>query len=204
MQTHLRPLQAVDDGLAEVVSALQATGRLTNTMFVWIGDNGYSRSEHRWTGKQAAFEEDIRLPMVVRYDAWTAALAGRNAPQLVLNIDLAPTIAEAAGVPIPATVDGRSLRPLLDGSGGSWRTSVLAEHLQGSGDSDPVPTYCAIRTDRYKYVAYATHEEELYDLRTDPYELTSRHADTALAATKAQLRSDLRALCTPVPPGFTW
>ncbi len=204
MQTHLRPLQAVDDGLAEVVSALQATGRLTNTMFVWIGDNGYSRSEHRWTGKQAAFEEDIRLPMVVRYDAWTAARAGTSVQQLVLNIDLAPTIAEAAGVPIPATVDGRSLRPLLDGSGGGWRTSVLAEHLQGSGDSDPVPTYCAIRTDRYKYVAYATHEEELYDLRADPYELSSRHADTTLAATKAQLRRDLQALCNPAPPGFAW
>jgi N-acetylglucosamine-6-sulfatase len=204
MQTHLRPLRAVDDGLSEVIAALKATGRMDNTMFVWIGDNGYSRSEHRWRGKQAAFEEDLRLPMALRYDAWTAARAGGNVPQLVLNIDLAPTMAEAAGIPIPATVDGRSLRPLLGGSGGSWRGSALAEHVQGDGGSDPVPTYCAIRKERYKYVAYATHEEELYDLRADPYELASRDADAAFAATKAQLRSDLRALCHPVPPGFSW
>jgi hypothetical protein len=84
-----------------------------------------------------------------------------------------------------------------------WREEFVIEHMKG-GSSDPVPTYCAVRTRTYKYVAYSTHEEELYDLVSDPYETHNLAKLDAYASLKAALRARAQALCTPTPPGFTW
>ena len=85
----------------------------------------------------------------------------------------------------------------------AWRTEFPIEHMQG-GSGDPVPSYCAVRTKRYKYVAYDTGEEELYDLATDPYETQNLANTPANEALEASLRTRARALCKPVPPGFRW
>jgi hypothetical protein len=92
--------------------------------------------------------------------------------------------------------------PLLAGGRPAWRHDFLVEHLVGRPQPD-VPTYCAVRSERYKYVLYQTREEELYDLQRDPYELDNRASNPALSALKARLRSRLAALCTPRPPGYT-
>jgi arylsulfatase A-like enzyme len=191
-----RSLLSVDRTVGAVLDALERTGRLENTIVVLTSDNGLQLGEHRWVRKEAPYEESIRIPLVVRWDAagWATPV---NQGALALNIDLAPTIAEAAGLRVPA--DGRSLLPVLAGRTLGWRGDFLIEHLE---NETPVPTYCAVRMHSAKYVRYATGEEELYDLAADPFELENRAGDPAASEELAALRARLRELCVPPPPGF--
>ena len=110
------------------------------------------------------------VPFVVSYP--DLIKEPRVESRFVLNIDLAPTIADLAGVEIPSTVDGISFVPLLDGSATGWRDAILFEHWQlADGFGGVIPDFSGIRTDQWKYVAYSTGESELYDLYSDPYEM---------------------------------
>lgn len=193
-----RTLLSVDDAVGEILAALADTGRLPNTLIVFLSDNGMLWGEHRWGTKRVAFEEAIRVPFVVRYDPLVGA--PRTDPNLVLNIDVAPTIAELAGVSAPGA-DGMSLVQLLGDPGAPWRSDFLVEHLQKTVDR--LPTYCGVRTDRYLYVEYLDGNTELYDLETDPYQLTSLAKDPRAAAIRAELHARLLQLCDPAPPGLT-
>jgi arylsulfatase A-like enzyme len=193
-----RSLLAVDRGVGRIVSALEDTGRLENTLIVFTSDNGIAWGEHRWTKKEAAYEEVIRVPMVVRWDAGDVA-PGSSLEDLALNIDIAPTIAEAVGFETPP-VDGRSFLGLLDGSAtAGWREDFLVEHLAGS---NPIPTFCAVRTTEWKFVRYSDGEEELYALRSDPGELENLASDAASLGVLRDLRLRLDVLCEPRPPGY--
>jgi arylsulfatase A-like enzyme len=197
----LRTLLAVDEAIARVLTTLRDTGRLGSTLILFSSDNGLLRGEHRWTSKQAPYEEAIRIPLVIRYDPLTGD--GETDGHLVLNIDWAPTVADLAGVEAPGA-DGMAMTALLAGTPRpKWRREFPIEHLQG-GTDDPVPTYCAVRTRTAKYVAYSTKEEELYDLVHDPFELHNLAQDPASEQVKASLRARARAACDPVPPGFSW
>ena len=191
-----RSLLGVDRAVGEILDALKERGRLENTLIVYTSDNGILHGEHRWTKKEAPYEEAIRVPLVLRWDVarWTA----ETERALALNIDLAPTIADAAGLAAPRT-DGRSLLSLLDRSSSAWRRDFLIEHLEGT---NPVTTYCAVRSARWKYVRYATGEEELYDLEADPFELENVVSRPSAGPTLSHLRARLRELCVPAPPGF--
>ena len=194
-QNQYRTLLSVDAQVEALVGALRDTGRLSDTLIVFTSDNGISWGEHRWVKKEVPYEESIRVPLVVRFDPVTAADAGATSSALALNIDIAPTIAAVAGV--PALTDGRSLLPLLGGDDAGWRTRFLIEHMEGS---NPVPTYCAVRTERYLFARYATGERELYDLQADPFELTNVAIEDATLSD--DLQDDLNALCDPAPPGY--
>jgi N-acetylglucosamine-6-sulfatase len=196
----LRTLLSVDDAVDGIVQMLAATGRLSNTMLVFMSDNGYAWGEHRWVGKQDAYEESIRVPYVVRYDPLTGT--PRTDRHLVTNIDLAPTFASVAGVPAPG-VEGRSLLPLLTSPDAPWRHEFLIEH-EALADSYPITTFCAVRTDRYLYVDYASHEEELYDVSADPYELVNMVDDPGHAGVLNDLRDQVRTLCRPPPPHWSF
>ncbi len=151
-----------------ILDALANSGRLQDTMIVYISDNGFLWGEHRKKGKRAAYNESVRIPFVVRYDPFTQ---GRVDGRLALNIDLAPTFANLAGVEAPAA-DGRSLIPVLTGRRTDWRSAFLVESL---GDANiKVPTFCAVREVKRVYVRYKSGFEEFYDLRRDPYELVNR------------------------------
>jgi arylsulfatase A-like enzyme len=193
---------AVDDAVGALVQALRRRHLLKTTMFVFASDNGVSWGEHQLVAarKLVPYEESIRVPLVIRYDPLTHGRP-RQDRRLALNIDYAPTFAALAGRRMPGA-EGRSLLPVLAGLQPSWRHDVLLEHLAGPPQAD-VPTYCGVRGERYKYVLYQTREEELYDLKVDPYELQNQAANPALAALKAQLRDRLSALCSPRPPGYT-
>lgn len=193
-----RTLLSVDDAVGEILAALADTGRLPNTLIVFLSDNGMLWGEHRWGTKRVAFEEAIRIPMVVRYDPLVRT--PREDPSFVLNIDVAPTAAELAGIEAPGA-DGASLLPLLADPGAPWREDFLLEHLEKRRDR--LPTYCGVRTDRYVYVMYRTDEAELYDLTADPYQLTNLAGDPTMAAEEHRLRSRLLQLCDPPPPGLT-
>jgi arylsulfatase A-like enzyme len=193
---------AVDDAVRAILNALKARHMLRSTMIVFASDNGVSWGEHHLAAarKLVPYEESIRVPLVIRYDPLTHARR-RDDGRLALNIDLAPTFAALAGRTMPRA-EGRSLVPLLAGNRPAWRRDFLVEHLVGRPQRD-VPSYCAVRGERYKYVLYQTREEELYDLRLDPRELENQASNSTLAPLKAHLRSRLEVLCRPRPPGYT-
>jgi arylsulfatase A-like enzyme len=190
-----RSLQAVDRAVGRLLSALEDTGRLDNALVIFTSDNGLLWGEHRWLKKEVPYEEAIRVPLVVRADA-IVGRGTRTDDHLVANIDLAPTIADVAGVKLPGA-EGRSLVPLLTGAAETWRRALLIEHLRGA---NPIPTYCAVRTERYLFATYDTGERELYDLQADPFELQNLSGEEA--GVEGKLDTTLRSLCDPPPPGF--
>ena len=190
-----RSLQAVDRAVAGLIDALADTGRLEDTLVIFTSDNGLLWGEHRWQKKEMPYEEAIRVPLVIRDDA-VVADAPRSEDRLVGNIDLAPTIAELAGTDLPKA-EGKSLLPLLAGERVRWRHALLVEHMKMT---NPVPTYCAVRTDRYLFATYVTGEEELYDLAEDPYELVNLAGRRP--PLQARLATTLRSLCDPPPLGL--
>ena len=191
-----RALMAVEDGVGEILRALRETGQLDNTIIVFAGDNGYFYGEHGLSvERRLAYEESIRMPLLVRYPE--AVRAGRVRDELVLNIDVAPTLLEWAGVPVPASVEGKSLAPLLRDAGGPWRKLFTIEYY-----SDTVfprmhrMGYKAVRTDRWKYIRYLELEgmDELYDLRSDPFEMRNRIAAPDARKALAELKAEIERI----------
>ena len=194
---------AVDDAVRSLLKTLEQRHLLGTTLIVFTSDNGVAWGEHPLIAarKLVPYEEPIRVPLVVRYDPLVHEQPSQDG-HLVLNLDLAPTLAAVAGTRMPGA-DGRSLVPLLAvHRAPHWRDDFLVEHLAGPPQPD-VPTYCAVRGDRYKYTLYQTGEEELYDLLRDPHELDNIASRPAAAALKTRLRQRLARLCRPTPPGYT-
>ena len=146
----LRSLLAVDDAVARILGALRDTGRLSDTLIVFTSDNGLENGSHRWLGKALPWDESIRVPFIVRFDPLTRGV-GTSDPRIVLNLDVAPTFAAAAGIAAPGA-EGMSFLPLLAGGPVPWRRDFLVEHLAPT--LDHVPTYCAVRSARYMYAEY--------------------------------------------------
>ena len=196
----LRSMLAVDRAVRALVRTLDERGVLEDTVIIFTSDNGFALGEHRWTNKRAAYEESIRVPLVVRYDA--LGMAGGSSDSLVANIDLAPTIAALAGV-TASGADGISLEPILrDPSAARGREGVILEHL--AKRNDVIPTYCGFRTARHVYVRYATGEEELYDLRNDPDQLRNVASEPGSGPLIDTMRSRIQPRCRPPDPAFSW
>jgi N-acetylglucosamine-6-sulfatase len=188
----LESLQAVDESVGAVMQALRDIGADDDTLVVYTSDNGFAWGEHRWLTKLCPYEECIRVPLVVRYPPLV-----RGAPRLddhfVLNIDLAPTFAALAGVVPPRPMNGASLVPLLAGAAPGWRTDFLAEHWFGRPPDNGL-VEGSVDGRRWKYVEYVNGETELYDLETDPSELSNVTGDPRHAEVKATLAARLRQL----------
>ena len=168
--TYLRTLLAVDDGVGLLREALESVGQFDNTLFVFTSDNGFLLGAHRLFDKRVMYEESLRVPLLLRYPQ--RITAGATPLGIVSSLDLAPTILESAGANVPASMQGRSLWPLLEGDPVSWRDTLLYEYFQEYGPG--VPTILGVRTERWKYVTYPDLPEdigELYDLEKDPGEL---------------------------------
>ncbi len=190
-------LLAVDEAVADILKALKESGRLQDTMIVFMSDNGYMWGEHRWAGKLAPYNESIRVPFVVRYDRLTSR---RTNGRLVLNIDLAPTFAQLAGVAAPGA-EGKSLLPLLAAARTPWRSAFAVERF---GPRSRVPTYCAVRKLNRLYVRYRSGFEEYYNLKRDPWELENRAKRPGAAKVVARFRLKAQRLCQPAPPGYSF
>lgn len=162
-------LAAVDDSVGRVLEALRRRGELDSTLVVYMGDNGFAFGEHGLIDKRTAYEESMRVPMLARCPELFGG--GRVVEQMVANLDIMPTVLEAAGVPAPAGIDGRSFLPLLQGQNTPWRESLLYEYYW-ERNYPHTPTLHALRTDRYKYIrCHGLWDlDELYDLQEDPIE----------------------------------
>jgi N-acetylglucosamine-6-sulfatase len=192
----LRSLMAIEEGVGDILKALEETDQLDNTVIVFASDNGYFYGEHGLSvERRLAYEESIRMPLLIRYPA--AIKGGTVRDEFALNIDLAPTLLELAGVSVPSMIEGRSLVPLLKGEKTEWRKSFLLEYY-----SDRVfprvrqMGYKAVRNERWKYIHYYELEgmDELYDLKTDAYEMTNIINQPYAAKALEQIKQEMERL----------
>ncbi len=173
IRNRLRMVKAVDDGVGQMLRVLEKSGELDRTVMIFTSDEGYFFGEHGLSyERRLAYEESIRIPLLVRYPRFVRA--GATLDGFALNIDIAPTVLEMAGVKAGHPLHGRSLVPLLRGESPDWRRSFLIEYY--SDKTMPRIShmgYQALRTERWKYIRYKELEgmDELYDLREDPYEM---------------------------------
>jgi N-acetylglucosamine-6-sulfatase len=178
-----RTLASTDRAIDGIMQTIAATRDLSNTLVLFLSDNGFEIGSHRWKAKGVPYEEAIRVPMRARFDG---RLPTGQETEMVTNLDIAPTIADAAGVSFPTT-EGRSLlHPIA-------RSHFVIQGAVGSGHS-----FCGVHTVDAVYVKYATGEEEYYDLVNDPFELANNPADPAADP----LRRLATIECSPLPPDW--
>ncbi len=189
-------LLTADDGVEILLHALGK--RISNTIIVFAGDNGFAFGEHRLQGKPFAYDAVSSIPLVIRYDPFTTKRPSTNR-SVVANIDLAPTISALTGAADP-DVDGLSLAPLLRGRSHAVRSALVLEHPHVRRS----PAYCATRTKSWLYVDYGPEGSELYDYRKDPHELLDRAGRRSLRGRVEKLSRFAQERCDPTPPGFAW
>ena len=189
-------MASVDEGVGRLLKALEDTRQLERTCIVFLGDNGFFFGEHGLGAERRfPYEEGIRTAFFVRYPKRIAA--GSRFEQMVLAIDIAPTMVELAGGKPGAQVQGRSLVPLMKGRGRKWRQSFLMEYFNESAWPWIVGmSYKAVRTERHKLIHWVHKDgvDELYDLARDPYEMTNVIGDAGYQQVHKGLVKELRKL----------
>lgn len=196
VRNRLRVLMSVEEGVGRIFAALEKNGQLDNTLIILSSDHGYFYGEHGLSvERRLAYEETIRIPLLMRYPKLIPPQTVRD--QMVLTLDLAPTLLELGGARLPAALHGKSLVPCLTGDPQDFRKEFVIEHY-----SDKVfprmanMGYRAIRTSRWKYIRYTELEgmDELYDLASDPYEMKNLISAPAQRGTLADLQKRLKTL----------
>lgn len=191
LKDYLRCIRSVDDSIGEILDYLDANGLTDNTIVIYSSDQGFYLGEHGWFDKRWMYEESFRTPLLVR---WPSVLSPGSVDDthLVANLDFAETMLDAAGVSVPADMQGRSFVPILKGQDPpDWR-DVLYYHYYEFPGWHSVRKQEGVFDGRYKLIHfYEIGEWEFYDLATDPRELTSRYDDPALAAERARMLAEL-------------
>jgi arylsulfatase A-like enzyme len=201
IRDRLRMLRAVDRSIGRLFETLSRKGVLDQTIFVVTSDQGFFYGEFGLAQeRRLAYEPSIRIPLLIRYPA--ISRAGTRPSALVSNVDVAPTLLELAGVRAPANLDGRSFVGVLRRPSANFRNEFLIEYhtdrefprIQNMG-------YNAIRTDRYKYIRYTelSGMDELYDLRSDPYEMNNLLPTLSSGRTLVELKKKLDRLVASKP-----
>ncbi len=162
-------LRSVDDNVGRIVETLKGLGLLESTLIVFTSDNGFQFGEHGLIDKRTMYEASIRVPMIAHCPELFAG--GQRRQQMVLNVDICPGFLEAAGVPVPETVQGRSFYPLLADSAAEWRDAFAYTYFWERAFPQ-TPTVLGLRTDQYAYMRYhgVFDRYELYDIVADPDE----------------------------------
>ncbi len=163
-------LLAVDEGVGQLIDLLKSKGLYENTLIAVMGDNGFAFGEHGLIDKRTAYEESMRVPLVMQLPALIKP--GKKIEEVVANIDIAPTFMELAGLRKPTDMDGSSYVPILKGEKIPWRDHLLYEYYWEYAFPQ-TPTVHALRASRFKYINYygLWDINELYDLQNDPLEL---------------------------------
>jgi len=171
LKGYYRLVSGVDHALGRIRAALEQCGLSDNTVILLTGDNGFFLGERGLAGKWLMYEESIRTPLIIHDARLPATLRGQRREEMALNIDVAPTVLDLAGIDIAMGVQGRSLVPLVKGRTVPWRTDWFYEH--DYGPEELFPAVEGVRTGRWKYVRYVRREpdfEQLFDLANDPDE----------------------------------
>ncbi len=198
IRSYAATIKSVDDSTGRIYHALEQNGQLDNTVLVFAGDNGFFLGEHGMTDKRTMHEPSIRVPLLVRYPKRIAP--GTVIEQMVLNIDLAPSILELCNAPPLENIHGRSWVPLLRGRSEGWRKSWYYEYNYEK-QFPYTPNVRGVRTERWKYVHYPhgdgkpdRHKAELYDLQHDPGERHNLIDNPRYAPVVEELKAELHRL----------
>jgi len=199
VKDYLRTIASIDENLGRVLRYLDDNGLSDNTIVIYTSDQGFYLGEHGWFDKRWMYEESLHTPLIVRWPA--TVRAGSVDDHLVSNLDIAPTLLDAAGAEIPAHMQGRSMLPVLAGSApADWRTSFYYHYYDF--DFPPltfhdVQRHYGVRTERYKLIYYYLIDEwELFDLENDPTEVSSVFEDPSYAEVVRELQAELTRLRT--------
>lgn len=186
-----RCLMGVEDSVGRLLAFLEEQKLAEDTIIVYSGDNGFFHGEHGLHGKMEAYEESIRVPMMVRYPR--AIKGGQKVDAFVSNVDLAPSVLDLCGVKAGRPMQGQSWKPLVTGVKGAPRRDHFVYTMHGQ--SAAAPTVKALRTDRYKLILNLNprDKDELYDLRSDPREMKNLALDKGNGALMADLKRKLIA-----------
>ena len=205
VKDYYRVLMSVDDNVGRVLDLLDREGLTENTIVVYTSDNGFFLGEHGLYDKRLMYEPSIRIPLLVRYPARIPA-GSVDRSHMVLNVDVAPTLLQLAGIPVPLTLHGRSMLPLMRRSDVPWRDAFLYEYYEYPA-GHCVRKNRGIRTERWKLIHFFEQPEEweLYDLAGDPEETKNLARDPAHSATLGALKSRMAELRRELqdfdPPG---
>ncbi|MEM1226880.1 MAG: sulfatase/phosphatase domain-containing protein [Planctomycetota bacterium] len=198
IKDYLRCIAAVDEGVGQVLDYLDDAGLAENTIVIYSSDQGFYLGEHGWYDKRWMFEESLRMPFLIR---WPGVIQpGTDSTAMIQNIDYAPTFLDLAGADVPDEIQGRSLVPMLqDGCrpSSAWRDAIYYAYYENAAVHN-VPVHDGVRTDRYKLMYFPQNRSwNLFDLQSDPKELTSVHDEASYAPVLAGLKqryADLRQL----------
>ena len=211
VKDHHRALYAVDEGLGRVLEYLDTAGLAEDTLVIYTSDNGFFLGDHGWYDKRFMYEPSLRIPLLVRYPRLVPR--GNVESRVALHVDIAPTILDFAGLPIPQLMQGRSLRPVLEGNPPEdWRESMFYAYYENSwaatlrpgyqpgpyGTPHRITPHRGVRTDRYKLIEYYAEDGywELFDLQEDPNELRNLYSEPGHGDLITELTQELRNLQT--------
>ena len=197
MHDYLGCVKAVDDGVGKILKYLDDEGLAENTIVVYCADQGFYLGEHGWFDKRWLFEESIRTPLLVRWPG--VVKPGSENKDIVSTVDFAETFLDAAGLPVPADMQGRSMLPVLKGETPSdWRKSFYYHYYEFPKPHHVRPHY-AVVTDRYKLAHFYAPDVdywELYDREKDPHEMRSFYGNPDYEKVTAELKTELTRLRT--------
>lgn len=191
IKDYLRVIAAMDDNIGRLLDYLDQSGLAQNTIVIYTSDNGFFLGDHGWFDKRFMYEQSLHIPLLMRYPGHIKP--GSVNDDMVINADFAPTFLDYAGAPIPSDMQGRSLRPILEGNTpADWRKSTYYHYYEFPQPHHVYPHY-GLRTGQYKLIHYYTiNEWELFDLDKDPQELKSVHDDPAYKTIRQQLEVDMK------------
>jgi arylsulfatase A-like enzyme len=195
VKDYLRVMKSVDENVGRFLDFLEESGLAENTMVIYTSDNGMFMGDHFLFDKRLMYEEPMRVPLAIRYPA--GVKAGTEVSAFAVNVDYAPTILDYAGLPVPADMQGRSLRPLLEGqTPADWRKSFYYHYWEWPSGHDVAPHY-GVRTERFKLIH---HDDERYggpaaweliDLQADPHEYRNVIDEPDYTETVNELKAEL-------------
>lgn len=194
IKDYLRTIASVDDGIGRILDYLDESGLAGNTIVIYTSDQGFFLGDHGWYDKRFMYEESLGIPMVVRYPAEITPGSINN--DLTLNLDMAPTLLDFAGISVPAEMQGRSMRGVLTGqTPDDWREAIYYHYYEFPA-WHMVKKHYGIRTRRYKLIHFYDDIDawELYDLRQDPSELHNVYDEPDYQEIVSKLKSDLEDL----------
>lgn len=193
MRDYLACIDSIDDSVGKLLEYLEKNGLADNTIVVYTSDQGFFLGDHDWFDKRFMYEESLTMPFLIR---WPAKIkAGTVNDGMILNVDFAPTLLDAAGEKVPEDMQGRSFLALLRGEKPKdWRTSMYYRYYHYPQDHRVQPHY-GVRTEQYKLIYFNKIDQwELYDLKKDPHELKNLYSDPAHAETVKKLKEEMYRL----------
>lgn len=207
IKDYLRCVASIDDNVGRMLDFLDEEGIAENTIVIYTSDQGFFLGDHGWYDKRFMYEESLRMPFIVRYPK--AVRSGSVTKDFALNVDFAETFLDYAGIEIPASMQGRSLRPVLEErTPEDWQTSMYYRYWEHLSKEHKVGAHYGIRTHQYKLIyyygealgssdaidEYREPEWELFDLEKDPYEMKNVYHDPSYEDTIAALKEELYRL----------